>query len=207
MTNAILVHGFCDKAKYYDPDHPSMSNNQWFPWLTQQLMVRDIFTVAPELPEPWQPNYEKWRRELERFDINEQTILVGHSFGGGFLVRYLSENNIKVGKVILVAPYMGLGHGEDLEQKSSESVFFDFNIDQNLARKTAGLTIFKSTNDAIGVDNSIDILMEKWGDSVKLITLPKRGHFMATIKWTKFEFTELLEEIITESNSARKDVL
>jgi predicted alpha/beta hydrolase family esterase len=194
--NAILIHGYCDKAKYYDPNHPSMSNNQWFPWLTQQLMVQDIFTVAVELPEPWRPNYEKWRHELERFDINEQTILVGHSFGCGFLVRYLSEKNIKVGKVILVAPYMGLGHEENPELTMAEESFFDFDVDPNLTQKTTGLTIFKSTNDSQGVDDSIDMLMEKWNGSAKLITLPNRGHFQAVVKWKKFEFPELLEEIL-----------
>ncbi len=202
MKNAILVHGYVSKDKYYDASRPSMSNNQWFPWLTSQLMSRDIFTVSLEMPEPWRPDYAAWRRELERFDITDQTVLVGHSFGAGFLVRWLSENEAKVGKVVLVAPFMGLASGDDDEDRAyANKHFFDFDIDNQLAHKTSSLTIFKSTDDSEKVNDSIDLLMQQFGASCKLITLEGRGHFRATEKWTPFAFPELLREIINEEGS------
>lgn len=197
VKNAILVHGYVTKDKYYDPDRPSMSNNQWQPWLTQQLLCHDIPTVAVEMPQPWRPDYDAWKREFERFDINENTILVGHSFGGGFLVRWLTENDVKVGKVVLVAPFMGLASdNDDEDRRYANEHFFTFEIDGNLSSKTSGLTILKSTDDSRQVNSSIDMLMQEFGDSCKLITLENRGHFCAPIKWVKFEFPELLEEII-----------
>lgn len=174
-----------------------MSNNQWYPWLTTQLMVRDIFTVSVEMPMPWRPDYQSWARELERYDITDQTILVGHSFGAGFLVRWLSENDVRVGKVVLVAPFMGLlGKDDDEDRRYANKHFFDFDIDDKLADKTSDLTIFKSTDDSVTVNGSIDMLMAQFGDSCKLVTLENRGHFRAVEKWIPFEFPELLEEIL-----------
>lgn len=61
MRNTILIPGRPDKDEYYDPNQPSNSNNHWFPWLTKQLQIRDIFTVAIEPPKPWQPDI--WKTE------------------------------------------------------------------------------------------------------------------------------------------------
>lgn len=197
MRSAILVHGYVDIEKYYDASRPSMSNNQWFPWLTSQLMARDIFTVSVELPKPWRPVYESWKREFERFDINAETTLIGHSFGGGFLVRWLSENNVKVDKVILVAPFMGIESPDDDEDRRwANEHFFEFEIDPSLASKTSELVVFKSTDDTPWVNESIDMLMDKFSDSCRLITLENRGHFRASEKWVPFAFPELLDAII-----------
>ena len=101
MRNAVLIHGRPDKDEYYDPKSPSNSNNHWFPWLTKQLQINDIFAIAIEPPRPWQPRYDIWKKELERFDITHETVLAGHSCGGGFVVRWLSENkNVQIDKVI-----------------------------------------------------------------------------------------------------------
>ena len=117
MKTAILLHGSCDKEEYYSDEYPSLSNSHWFPWLQKQLLIRDIPTQTPELPGAYEPVYEEWKKEFERHDITENTILVGHSCGGGFLVRWLSENNIKVDTVVLVAPWI------DPENKRTSSFF------------------------------------------------------------------------------------
>ena len=94
--NAILIHGTCNKVEYYSDEYPTLSNSHWFPWLSKQLLISDIPTVALEIPNAYMPNYTTWKKEFERFDIDSETILVGHSCGGGFLVRWLSENDVKV---------------------------------------------------------------------------------------------------------------
>ena len=49
----------------------------------------------------FQPKWDLWVREVERFDLTPETLIVGHSCGGGFWVRYLSEHpKLKVGKVV-----------------------------------------------------------------------------------------------------------
>lgn len=173
MKTAILVPGRPDEWEYYDPKYPSNSNSHWFPWLTKQLMMHNIHTVAIEPPKPHQPRYDIWQREFERFDIDEDTILVGHSCGGGFLVRWLSENkDKKVGKVVLVAPWL---NPED-NPSSDTADFFHFEIDSDLASRTKGVTIFNSDNDQATIHKSVDIIREQ----VKNVTYREfhsMGHF------------------------------
>lgn len=190
MKNALLVHGWASKKEYYDPAYPTGSNSHWFPWLSKQLIIRDIHTVVLEMPNGYYPEYDIWKRELERFDIGPETILVGHSCGGGFLVRWLSETDKRVGKVVLVAPWLGYGtDGEPFDES-----FFDFQIDPNIGTKTEGLTTIASTNDGEGVRRSVAELREKLTE-MKYIELENKGHFTLRSLGTE-EFPELLEEIL-----------
>ncbi len=191
MKNAILVPGRPDKEEYYNPKYPTNSNNHWFPWLSKQLQIHDIFAVAVEIPEPYSPSYDVWKREFERFDISPETILVGHSCGGGFLVRWLSENRDRnVGKVVLVAPWIN----PENNPVSDTADFFNFEIDPNLVSRTAGVTIFNSDNDQETIHQSVLIIR----DTVNNITykeFPNKGHFCSEDLKT-VEFPELAEEIL-----------
>lgn len=155
MKNAILVPGRPDKEEYYDPSRPTNSNDHWFPWLSKQLQINDVFAVAIELPQPWQPRYEIWKREFERFDITPETVLVGHSCGGGFLVRYISEHpDMQFGTVVLVAPWLN----PDDSPSGDTADFFKFAIDPTLVSRTTGITIFSSDNDYDSVRKTVAIL-------------------------------------------------
>lgn len=192
MSNAILVPGRPDKEQYYDPDLPTNSNDHWFPWLTKQLMQKDILTVALEVPRPWQPRYDLWKKEFERFDITPETILVGHSCGGGFLVRYLSENkDLKVGKVLLVAPWTN----PDNNPNSDTADFFDFSIDPEFPARTKGVTVFISSDDQSSVIETVEILRNKV-KGIKYKEYQDKGHFTNKTMHT-VEFSDLLEECLT----------
>lgn len=192
MKNAILVPGRPDKDEYYDPARPTNSNDHWFPWLSKQLMQNEIFTVSLEMPRPWQPRYDVWKRELERFDITPDTILLGHSCGGGFLIRYLSENkDITVGKVVLVAPWIN----PDNNPASDTADFFEFEIDKSLASRTKDLIVLFSKNDIPSVLETVRIIGEKV-DDVRFREFADKGHFTLDELGTT-EFPELLEEILS----------
>lgn len=142
MKNAIILHGGPSKKEYYDPDEPSMSNAHWIPWLQAQLLKQDIPTATPEVPRSYDRNWKVWLKEVERFDIGPETILIGHSTGAGFWIKYLSINKtLKVGKVILVAPWL------DPDREHTKDFFDDFEIDPSFPSRTNGITIFCSDND------------------------------------------------------------
>ena len=185
--NAILIHGTCNKAEYYSDEYPTLSNSHWFPWLSKQLLISDIPTVALEIPNAYMPNYTTWKKEFERFDIDSETILVGHSCGGGFLVRWLSENDVKVGKVVLVAPWL-----DPEKRRGADNDFFKFEMDKNLVNKTNGISLFVSKDD----DNDIQVSVEKIlnsVDDIKKVEFENHGHFCLGDMGTE-EFPELLEE-------------
>jgi predicted alpha/beta hydrolase family esterase len=186
MKNVILLHGRPSKAEYYSPLLPSISNTNWHPWIQQQLSIRDIPSQTPELPRAWKPHYPTWRKEFERYDITPDTALVGHSCGGGFLVRWLSEHpDVRVGKVILVAPSLGYDWVED--------DFFEFKTDPTLTARTKGLTIYGSDNDSESIQKSIRTLRASIKD-VAYREFSGYGHF--AVEDIGSGFPELLQELL-----------
>jgi len=190
MKNAILIHGWNTKEEYYDPAKPTASNDHWFPWLTKQLVLKDINTVAVEMPDGYYPKYDVWKRELERYDIGPETVLVGYSCGGGFLVRWLSETKTKVGKVVLVAPWLGIAFNDQPFDKT----FFDFEIDPKIAKRTAGLVIFNSSDDMSAVVESVEILRKKLVGA-NFVNFTDKGHF-GLEGMGGLGFPELAEELL-----------
>jgi len=188
MKNAIILHGKPDKAEYYDPKAPSMSNAHWIPWLQGQLLKHDIWAATPEVPNSYKPEWGLWCKEIERFDITHETILVGHSCGAGFWLRWLSEHNeIRVGKVVLVAPSLGYGW-------NGGYFFDDFKIDPGLVSRTKGLTIFNSDNDKEGILQAVEEIRELLPDVMYKEFHLK--HFTIESMDTP-QFPELLDECLT----------
>jgi len=187
MKTAIIVHGWTGEKEYFNPTKPALSNAHWFPWIQKQLLINGILAQTPEMPDAYEPNYEKWKWMFEQFKIDEGTALVGHSCGGGFLVRWLSENKIKVGKVVLVAPWLDPKHEIDKD-------FFKFDIDSDLSSKTKGLTVMYSTDDYSDILKSVAILKSKLKEA-KFQEFIGKGHFVFKSMKSE-EFPELLKEVL-----------
>lgn len=177
-----------DKKNYYDEKADSQSNSHWLPWLQQQLNIHGVLSQTPEIPEPYNPDYEKWKEIFEQFKIKEDTTLIGHSCGAGFIVKYLSENNIKVGKVVLVAPWI------NSQREDNIAMFDNLQIDNHLLNKTCGITIFSSSNDDQAIKNSISVLQGAV-EGIKVIEFNNYGHFCLDDMKTR-EFPELLKEAL-----------
>lgn len=191
MKNAIILHGRPSKENYYNTERQSQSNSYWLPWLQHQLLAKDVFAQTPEIFKPYKPAYENWAKEIERYEITPETILVGHSCGGGMIVQWLSKNqDKKVGKVVLVAPWI------DIEKDDWPA--FDFDLDEDLVSRTAGLTIFHSADDVEEIQTSVKELKKLKGS--KYVEFEGRGHF--THKYMPDgTFPELLEECLKTGNT------
>ena len=190
MKNAILIPGRPDKDEHYDPQRPSNSEDHWFSWLKRQLILKDIHAVSIEPPFPFRPRYDEWQKEFERFDITPDTTLVGHSCGGGFLIRYLSEHkDLRVGKVALVAPWINPNDNP----RSDKADFFHFEIDPDFPARTKGVTVFISSDDDASVVKTVDALREKV-HALNLKEYTDKGHFTLDAMKTQ-GFPELLEVV------------
>lgn len=152
MKTAIILHGTCDEAEYFSSEYPSLSNSHWIPWLQKQFLIEGYAAYTPEVPTAYLPVYEQWRSEFERFPIFEDSILVGHSCGGGFLLRWLSETRRKVARVVLIAPWLD-------PEKFKTQEFFDFKIDPRIADRV-DLHLLESSNDANDIQASIRAIRE-----------------------------------------------
>lgn len=189
MKNAIILHGGPSKDEYYNPEAPSMSNSHWIPWLQGQLLKHDIAAATPEVPNSYDRNWKVWTKEVERFEITPNTILVGHSTGSGYFIKYLSIHpKLKVGKVVLVAPWLDPYHDKTKN-------FFDyFEIDPDFPARTKGVTIFASDNDQESVQKTVEIVRNKV-KGIKFRKFHNYGHFCYNDMKTE-KFPELLEEVL-----------
>jgi predicted alpha/beta hydrolase family esterase len=187
MKTVIVIHGMPTKEEF--EQDPEQTKLHWIPWLKHELEAKHIATTTPEMPVPYAPVYEQWKDSFERLVRTEETVLVGHSAGGGFLVRWISEQNEKVGKVILVAPWIDPDH-IDREHTTN---FFDFTIDPHLVAKTDGVTVFISEDDDIPMLRTVEEL-EKQVPGISIIRKKNAGHFTSGDGFA--EFPELLSEIL-----------
>jgi predicted alpha/beta hydrolase family esterase len=189
MKSAIILHGMPSKKEYYNPDSPSQSNKHWLPWLQKEFIRKEILAQTPEMPEPYKPDFAKWSSVFEQFSLSPESILIGHSCGGGFLVRWLSENKVDVAKVVLVAPWIDL-------EKSLPNGMFDFKIDPTLVdRVSAGLTILGSDNDDQTILDSIKAVRAVLPNSAYR-EFSGYGHFCYN-DLKSDAFPELLQEALT----------
>jgi hypothetical protein len=186
MKKALILPGTCDESEYFNSDFPSLSNSHWFPWLQKELLIKGIFTQALEMPDAYNPDYDKWKNEFEKFGIDENTILIGHSCGGGFLLRWLTENKIKIDKLILVAPWLDPNREKTID-------FFNFSIDPQIQEITKEIHIFVSTNDETDILQSIETI-KKALPQAQLHEFKNMGHFTYEDMGKK-EFPELLNII------------
>jgi hypothetical protein len=186
MKNVIIVHGKPSKENYYDQSGYTSSNFGWIPWLQNQLLTRDIMPNVPEMPHAYLPEYESWKREFERFDVTSETVLVGHSMGGGFLLRWLSEHRDQpVARVILVAPSLD-------PLRSNETGFCEFEIDSTITDRTE-LIVMTSDNDSSKAETSLQMITDALPSTdVRMFT--GYGHFIPehTGKNTLEELSELI---------------
>lgn len=184
MKKAVILHGLQSEEEYFNVEKPAPSNAHWLPWLQKQLNIRGILSQTPEMPAPYAPDYQSWAELFESFDINEETILVGHSLGAGFLLRWLCEHpQTRVNSVALVAPWL------DTENRL-QSHFFDFELNNAFVERCKAVTIFSSDNDMERINLTVD-LCKKTLTNVTLVELEGRGHFLKKHMGTE-EFPELV---------------
>lgn len=186
--NCIIIHG-CPKneAEFMTPSKDTYYKH-WIQWAKNQLDLKGIPTEAPLMPSPWTPDYEAFKKEFEKYLVSENTILVGHSCGCAFLVRWLGESKNKIKKLILVAPWKIPKENNSIKEK-----FYTFPIDETIKSRISEIIMFTADNEREDGKKSLEIYHESLGG--KIIELKGRGHYIFRDMGTE-QFPELLKEII-----------
>ena len=184
--NVIIVHGCPSDAERARNDETRTYDKHWIPWIRKNLSDKKIKVIAPLMPEPWKPDYSRWKNEFDKLDINNESVLVGHSCGCAFLVRWLGDTDKKVNKLILVAPWK-------FAEKENEKDFYEHEISENVKKNVEKTIIFTSDNEEEDGKRSVKIFHETLGGEV--IELTNRGHFTSGDMGSE-EFPELLDKIL-----------
>ena len=187
QKNCLVVHGCPGSAESLMDLSERTYTKHWIPWIRRELNVRGIPTQVPLLPEPWSPVYEHFKAEFEKYPVNESTILIGHSCGGAFLVRWLGDTKQKINTLILVAPWKIPD-----PDKVGRDVYYEFPIDETIKERVGRIVMFTADDEEEDGKKSVKMFHEALGGD--LIELPGRVHFTMDSMGTD-EFPELLAVI------------
>lgn len=186
--NCIIIHGCPSNVEKARSPERRTYNKHWIPWIKKKLEEEEIKVETPLMPDPWKPDYESWEKEFNKLEINEDSILVGHSCGCAFLVRWLGGNNKKVNKVILVAPWKIPEESNEIKKK-----FYNYSINEDIKSKFNESVIFTADDEHEDGKKSAKIFHDALGG--KVIELKNHGHYILGDMGTK-EFPELLKEVL-----------
>ena len=189
MQNAIILHGRSYLHKDYISCENSESNRHWIPWLQWEMIKSGILTQTPEMPNPYFDaiDYDDWVKTFKQFNVDENSILIGHSCGGGFLLKYLSNHpDIKIKHLVLIAPWI------DVEQEHP-TFFKNFEPSKNIANQCDRIDLIHSTDDKEKIALSAEKIRKIFGNKIIYHEFNNKRHFTESTMGTKFP--ELLEII------------
>lgn len=187
ISNVIIVHGSNSSEKEAKTGKPE-NERHWKPWLKRELEKKGIKVSNDLYPQDWNPNYEEWKKVFEKNKIDENSVLIGHSAGTAFILRWLNENKRKVKKIILIAPSI-TPHGKYLNLSKLK----DFKFDSSLTKYFDETITFYADDDDEDIINSAKEVNKKLGG--RIFNLSGRGHFTLGDMKTE-EFPELLDEVL-----------
>jgi len=191
-ANCIIIHGCPSNTEKAMNPETRTYDKHWIPWLKQNLIADGIETETPLMPDPWKPDYQKFKAEFEKYAVDENTILIGHSCGSAFLVRWLGETKRKIFKLILVAPWKIPGKNDEFRKE-----FYIYPIDEGIKSRVEEIVMFTADDEKDEGKESLKIFHQTLGGEV--VELKGHGHYTMDDMETE-EFPELLEKIIPFDN-------
>jgi len=106
MKNVIMIHGYNGIPKIYE-------------WLKKELEKKGYSVFIPKFPAQDGVVYDNWKLILDndKEKINEKSIIIAHSIGNEFVIKYLVENGIKIDLYISLA-----GFAEKFENEGKDDL-------------------------------------------------------------------------------------
>lgn len=174
MKTALIIHG--------TDGYPE---ENWFPWIKEKLEEKGYKVFIPQFPTPEHQTPEDWFKVFNQYkdQLNEESILIGHSCGGAFLLRVLEKMTTKIKVAVFVAASAGI---KPIKYYEIDRPFVEQPFDWEKIRNSAEhFLIFHSEDDPlICIENGEKIAKETRND---LIRETNAGHFNAKAGYTTFE--------------------
>lgn len=183
MKNAVIVHGWGGN-----------SQGNWFPWLANELRKKSFEVTVPDFPDSYYPDLSTWLDFFKNtVKVDNNTILIGHSLGVAFILRFLEQlEDKKIKAAYLVAGFdksLGIEEIENFVNKP-----FDF---EKIKTVCNSFTVINSDDDPyiplhIGKELAENL-------DTKLI-IENNGNHLQNPSGL-FSYPELLEKILDSRSS------
>jgi len=138
MKNAILFHGTS-----------SSPNSFWFPYIKKELEGRGYVVSIPRLPNTDYPDLKTWLSAALKEDVNQDSVLIGHSAGAPLILSLLEIIDVKVKQVILVSGY-AREKGENPQPKAILQATYNW---EKIKSNSSEFIFINSDNDPWGCND------------------------------------------------------
>ena len=177
MDNYFIIHGSF-----------SSPYSNWIGWLHDFIETEGKQVYVPDLPSGvGYQNYDNWNKLLKNYVefglINENTTIIGHSIAPAFISKFLTENKIKVKKLIFVSGFNNYLVINEEYDEVNRTMYFD-NL-KDVKKYADEIICFYSDNDPY-----VKYEAEKeFADTVatKQILMPNCGHINSESGFDTFE--------------------
>ena len=178
MENYFIIHGSF-----------SSPYSNWISWLHDFIESDGKQVYVPDFPiGVGYQNYENWSRlfkcYLDLGLINEETTIIAHSIAPVFVSKFLTENKVKVKKLIFVCGfnnYLGINEEYDAVNKSMY-----FNNLQEVKQYADEIICFYSDNDPYVKYEAEKEFADKI--ATEQILIPNAGHINSESGYDTFEY-------------------
>ena len=152
----------------------------------QQALGEEYEVLQPRMPNSMNAKYLEWKIWFEKFFlyIRDDVILLGHSMGGVFLAKYLSENSFPkrvLATFLVAAPFDSDGNRRLVEFTLPPSL-------EGLERQGGKISLYYSKDDSVVSFGELE-KYKKVLPNATVRVFEDRGHFNLE------EFPEIIEEI------------
>lgn len=152
----IVIHGgdtfktykaYLAYLRGYKLNFEKLKTKGWKDILSERF-GKNFEVVLVKMPNPMNAKYKEWKIMFDKLlpFLKNNLVLLGHSLGGIFLAKYLSENKFPkkiLATFLVAAPY---------DDKKSKNSLGDFNLPENLNKfqKQGGkIFIYHSEDDPV----------------------------------------------------------
>lgn len=141
----------------------------------QETLGEGYEVVTPSMPNKINAKYSEWKIWFEKIVplLEEKVILIGHSLGGIFLAKYLSENNFPkhiLATFLIAAPF---------DEKDTDESLADFILSEDLSKlieQGGEVYFYHSTDDGVVPFTDFEKYREKL-PGANYMQFEDRGHF------------------------------
>ncbi len=174
MKNVFIFHG--------TGGYPE---ENWFPWIKKHLRILGYNVIIPQFPTPENQTLKNWFNVTEKYKklYTSETILIGHSLGGAFLLRMLEKCNIKIKAAYIVSAPIGILPIKNY-QGDKPFIGHPFNWEK-IKSHSNKFQVFHSDDDPyVCLENGQQLAIHL---GTELTFVPNAGHFNETAGYLKFD--------------------